>query len=115
MDDPELWGGEEIATLDELKEAQRVLGTYPDIIRTPCVRALFPGIPKDLHIYLKLESAQTTGSFKVRGMRYKMHCADMSQLQQRGVVTMSAGNAGRAVSYLGQSVGCSVKVFMPDT
>eukprot|EP00656_Telonema_subtile_P039512 TRINITY_DN44613_c0_g1_i1.p1 TRINITY_DN44613_c0_g1~~TRINITY_DN44613_c0_g1_i1.p1 ORF type:complete len:289 (+),score=94.45 TRINITY_DN44613_c0_g1_i1:180-1046(+) len=48
-------------------------------------------------------------------MRYKLHRSDVDTLQQRGVVTMSAGNAGKAVSYLGQAAGCDVKVFMPET
>jgi threonine dehydratase len=48
-------------------------------------------------------------------MRYKLHVSDVAQLQSSGVVTLSAGNAGKAVSYLAQQSSVDAKVFMPDT
>jgi len=48
-------------------------------------------------------------------MRYKLHVADVARLQGAGVVTLSAGNAGKAVAYLGRACGYDAKVFMPES
>lgn len=99
-------------TLPELHAAQEALRSYPEVLRTP----LLPRWPVGSStLSLKLESLQNTGSFKIRGMRYKIHQSDVTQLQSKGVVTLSAGNAGRAVAFLGQATGLDVKVFMPST
>lgn len=112
-EDDALWGDPSVlATLEELHAAQAALKTYDDVLRTPLLRSWPVGEHK---ISLKLESLQTTGSFKIRGMRYKLHASDVERLRSAGVVTLSAGNAGRAVSYLGQVMGYNAKVFMPET
>ena len=108
-------------TLESLLDAQRVLASFPDVVRTPIVNIN----AKDVHITgnggrpqklaLKLESLQTTGSFKIRGMRYKIAMSSAATLAEKGIVTMSAGNAGKAVSYLSSKIGCAARVFMPDT
>ena len=48
-------------------------------------------------------------------MRYKLHVSDVARLQGAGVVTLSAGNAGKAVAYLGRACGYDAKVYMPET
>lgn len=102
----------DLVSLDELLEAQRALQQYPDVLRTPTLVS-WPIAGNQLS--LKLESLQTTGSFKIRGMRYKVHRSDVSVLQRSGVVTLSAGNAGKAVSYIAKSLDISAKVYMPST
>ena len=68
--DDSLWGTNEIATIDEIRDATEALKKYDDVLRTP----LLPDWPIDgRRLGLKLESLQTTGSFKIRGMRYKLH------------------------------------------
>jgi len=116
-DDDALWGTNDIATFDEVKAAAEALKGYDDILRTPLLLDWPLEVPDKgiVNIGLKLESLQTTGSFKIRGMRYKLHVSDIEQLKSAGVVTLSAGNAGKAVSYLGQVTGYSAKVFMPST
>lgn len=112
-DEAALWGDPTtLCTLEELHAARAALQTYEDVLRTP----LLPSWPVgEARISLKLESLQTTGSFKIRGMRYKLHVSDVARLQSAGVVTLSAGNAGKAVAYLGQACGYNAKVFMPET
>ena len=112
-DEAALWGDPTtLCTLEELHAARAALQTYADVLRTP----LLPSWPVgEARISLKLESLQTTGSFKIRGMRYKLHVSDVARLQGAGVVTLSAGNAGKAVAYLGQACGYNAKVFMPET
>ena len=94
---------------DTLKE-------FNDVKRTPMIYAcaISSGDASAI-VDLKMESLQTTGSFKIRGMRYKLHTSDISTLRSAGVVTLSAGNAGKAISYLAQSAGVHAKVFMPST
>eukprot|EP00747_Dinoflagellata_sp_TGD_P068402 gnl/TRDRNA2_/TRDRNA2_155696_c1_seq2.p1 gnl/TRDRNA2_/TRDRNA2_155696_c1~~gnl/TRDRNA2_/TRDRNA2_155696_c1_seq2.p1 ORF type:complete len:362 (+),score=89.92 gnl/TRDRNA2_/TRDRNA2_155696_c1_seq2:112-1197(+) len=118
-DDGALWGSNELVTADEIAVAKEALKQYPHILCTPMMQlnpedasALAPGARA---VSLKLESMQTTGSFKIRGMQYKLHCSDAAHLRESGIVTMSAGNAGKAVSYLAKSMQINAKVFMPET
>jgi threonine dehydratase len=121
-DDGEImWGSAtELCTLPQLQQAQSALHAYDDVLRTPLLEGVSlgdgaTGNGDTVRVSLKMESLQTAGSFKIRGMRYKLHVSDVAQLQSAGVVTLSAGNAGRAVSYLAQQSGIHAKVFMPDT
>jgi threonine dehydratase len=67
---------------------------------------------KDGRIYLKAEHLQKTGSFKPRGMTNRV--ATLSDAERaRGVITLSAGNAGQAYAWAGRSAGVSVTVVMP--
>jgi len=116
-----LWGGDDIATLSEIRTAQSVLAEQyaATVVRTPLTRLTEPlpvgGEPVNASVFLKLEGMQTTGSFKVRGMQYKMHNSDVDALRKSGVVTMSAGNAGKAVAHLARANGFAAKIFMPAT
>ena len=51
--------------LSELQAAQTALKEYPDVLRTPLLKD-WPLCEGQHHVSLKLESLQTTGSFKVR-------------------------------------------------
>lgn len=79
------------------------------IVRTPLVRLNAPEVP--VEIFLKLESLQPIGSFKIRGMANALAQADRVDLAE-GVWTVSAGNAaqGLAWSALRLGVGCTVVV-----
>jgi threonine dehydratase len=67
---------------------------------------------KDGRIHLKAEHLQKTGSFKPRGMTNRV--ATLSDAERaRGVITLSAGNAGQAYAWAGRSAGVSVTVVMP--
>lgn len=66
----------------------------------------------DGRLYLKAEHLQKTGSFKARGMSNRI--ATLSPpARSRGVVTMSAGNAGQAYAWAGRTAGVPVTVVMP--
>jgi threonine dehydratase len=60
--------------------------------------------PLSRAVYLKLESLQVTGSFKVRGAANKMLNLTAEE-KARGVVTGSSGNHGRAVAYVASQLG----------
>jgi threonine dehydratase len=63
-------------------------------------------------LYLKPEQLQKTGSFKPRGMTNRI--ATLSETAKaRGVITLSAGNAGQAYAWAGRTAGVAVTVTMP--
>jgi threonine dehydratase len=63
-------------------------------------------------LYLKAEQLQKTGSFKPRGMTNRVATLDADE-RSRGVITLSAGNAGQAYAWAGRTAGVAVTVVMP--
>jgi threonine dehydratase len=66
----------------------------------------------DERVYLKAEHLQKTGSFKARGMTNRISTLS-PEARARGVITLSAGNAGQAYAWAGRSAGVAVTVVMP--
>ena len=64
--------------------------------------------------YLKAESLQRTGSFKPRGAVYAISRLSKEQ-RERGIVTMSAGNAAQAIAFAARAAGVRVTVAMPQS
>ncbi len=63
-------------------------------------------------LQLKAEHLQKTGSFKARGMTARVAALGATE-RARGIVTLSAGNAGQAYAWAGQELGVPVVVTMP--
>jgi threonine dehydratase len=97
-------------TLDEIKEArQRIAST---IIRTPLIRLqLGPDFPD---IRLKLENLQPINAYKLRGAANAVAMLPDSE-RQRGVWTVSAGNAGQGVAYAARLAGVPCTVVAIET
>ena len=96
-------------TLAEIRAARaRIAGT---ILRTPLVRLdLGPNFPD---IRLKLENLQPTNSYKIRGAANAV--ANLPEAdRQRGVWTISAGNAGQGVAYAARQAGVPCTVVAID-
>ncbi|MGI5325950.1 threonine/serine dehydratase [Actinomadura nitritigenes] len=67
-------------------------------------------------MWLKLEQAQHTGSFKARGaFNHILAARDGGRLPEAGVVAASGGNAGLAFAYAAAEVGAPAEVFVPET
>jgi threonine dehydratase len=66
----------------------------------------------DDRLYLKAEHLQKTGSFKPRGMTNRIATLT-PEARARGVITLSAGNAGQAYAWAGRTAGVPVTVVMP--
>jgi threonine dehydratase len=62
-------------------------------------------------VWLKLESTQTTGSFKIRGAASRM-LALFETEKRRGVVAVSSGNHGRAVARVAADLGLVATVCL---
>jgi len=94
--------------LAEIRHArERIAGT---IVRTPLVRLeLGPSFPD---IRLKLENLQPINAYKLRGAANAVAMLSESE-RQRGVWTISAGNAGQGVAYAARNarVPCTVVVM----
>jgi threonine dehydratase len=78
--------------------------------RTPLVPAFTLGRP-DRDVRLKLETAQPTGAFKIRGAANAVARVGPDALA-RGVVCASTGNHGRAVAFAAARAGSSATVCM---
>jgi threonine dehydratase len=64
-------------------------------------------------IYLKDESAQPIGSFKLRGAYNKIAQLSSEELR-RGVITYSSGNHAQGVAYAARALGSKAVVVMPS-
>ena len=101
-------------SLDTIREATSVV--YDAAVRTPLVRLHLPDSrrPPVPEIYLKLETLQPIGSFKIRGAYNAIRHLTPEQLAQ-GVWTVSAGNAAQGVALAARIVGAPCSVLVMDT
>ncbi len=65
-------------------------------------------------VYLKDESAQPIGSFKLRGAFNKIAQLSPEQLS-RGVITYSSGNHAQGVAYAARALGARAVIVMPES
>lgn len=81
-------------------------------VRTTPIMPLERGIwGLDVHVVLKLEQLQHTGSFKVRGA---FHRILSNPVPASGVIAASGGNHGIAVAYVAQQLGHRAEIFVPE-
>ena len=64
-------------------------------------------------VWLKAETLQRTGSFKIRGASNKLSLLGAAQ-RAAGVVAASAGNHGQAVARAARELGITATVFVPQ-
>ena len=64
-------------------------------------------------VYLKTESLQRTGSFKLRGAYYKISTLSEKE-KQAGIIACSAGNHAQGVALAARTMGISCVICMPD-
>jgi len=98
-------------TLRDIYLARRRISSL--VRRTPLLAspalAELTGAP----VYLKAENLQPTGSFKIRGAANKT-LSLTDEEKQRGVITVSSGNHGRAVAYAAKRLGVRAVVCMSE-
>lgn len=105
-----------MVTLDDIKAAQQKLRGIT--ARTPLVR-YYPPADKDAspnntggELWLKPESWQPIGAFKLRGAYNKI--ASLSDSERRnGVISYSSGNHAQGVAYAARSFGLKCVMVMP--
>jgi threonine dehydratase len=101
--------------LADIEDAARTV--YQAAVRTPLVRLDLPFSDRtrpDTEVFLKLESLQPIGSFKIRGAWNAMRRLSADQLKE-GVWTVSAGNAAQGVAFAARRAGAPCSVMVMDT
>lgn len=77
-------------------------------VRTP----LLPCLNHEGELYLKPESLQPVGSFKLRGA-YNKIAALSARERKRGVIAYSSGNHAQAVAYAARILGLKAVIVIP--
>ncbi|MGH8781996.1 hydroxyectoine utilization dehydratase EutB [Paraburkholderia sp.] len=97
----------ELSLVDVYHARRRIEGR---VCRTPLVES--PALSALAHtpVYLKLETVQPTGSFKLRGATNAL--ALLAEERGVRVVTASTGNHGRAVAHAARALGLEATVCM---
>jgi threonine dehydratase len=95
-------------TLDTVRDAAEHI--YRVVVRTP----LIPIDAGPGRIYLKLETLQPIGSFKIRGAYNAVRQLPPAALAE-GVWTVSAGNAAQGVALAARTAGATCSVMVMDT
>jgi threonine dehydratase len=102
-------------SLSAVEDARRHV--YEAAVRTPLIRLDLPFPSSDRppgEIFLKLEALQPIGSFKIRGAWNAVRALSKEQLE-RGVWTVSAGNAAQGVAFAALRAGAPCSVMVMDT
>src|SRR5260370_37945923 len=107
----------ELVTLDEIRAAQqRIAGVA---VRTPLYRVerarlRMVNFPEpDFDLYIKAESEQPIGSFKLRGAD-NMVARLAPEVLKRGVITYSSRNHAQGVAYAARALGTKAVSVRPE-
>jgi threonine dehydratase len=101
--------------IESVREAARHI--YDLVVRTPLVRlepSAGPAAASGTEIFLKLETLQPIGSFKLRGAHNVIRRLAPADAPD-GVWTVSAGNAAQGVAMAARAAGLSCSVMVMDT
>ncbi|KAJ8909037.1 hypothetical protein NDN08_005735 [Rhodosorus marinus] len=101
---------------NEVRKARELLNGYAYV--TPLVRSKWLSSLTGADVHLKLESEQRTGSFKFRGAMNKI-LSSSARERERGFVTASTGNHGKAVAEALEVAGLTTSgsqnsIFLPE-
>lgn len=82
-------------------------------IKTPLLESLPLSQLNGVKVFMKMEAAQPSGSFKIRGIGYA--CEQHVARGAHRFISSSGGNAGLAVAYAGRKLNVPVVVVVPET
>ena len=98
-----------MVNLDQIREAHKRISPY--INNTPLLHSTY--LSQNKNVYLKLESLQITGSFKLRGATNKLLSLNDEQ-KKKGVIAVSTGNHGKGVAYASKQLDIQSTIFMSN-
>ena len=104
----------QLVSIDAIRAAAARIA--PLAMKTPLLRAAFPGVSAHgtgREIWLKAESLQPIGAFKIRGASNKILQLAPAEIA-RGVITYSSGNHAQGVAYAAREVGAKAVILMPS-
>lgn len=109
---PTGWGGNPVAQppLSDIQTARTRIASH--VVRTPLVP--LHSYEAKTNIYLKPETLQPIGSFKLRGV---LNWATSLSPEERakGISTTSAGNTAQALGYVARLFNIPARTLVPDT
>jgi len=88
--------------------AERIAGVA---VRTPLLPCSWAD--PDRPLWIKAESLQPTGAFKIRGAVNALSCLSPAE-RERGVVAVSSGNHAQAVAYAAARFGVHAVIAIPE-
>ena len=100
----------ELVTIDDIRTAARQVASH--VVRTPLLEASW-GDP-DRPLWVKPESLQTIGAFKVRGAFNAIGALIAGSDPVSGVVAYSSGNHAQAVAHAAAVYGLPAHIVMPE-
>ena len=100
----------ELVTIDDIRTAARQVASH--VVRTPLLEASW-GDP-DRPLWVKPESLQPIGAFKVRGAFNAIGALIAGSDPVSGVVAYSSGNHAQAVAYAAAIYGLPAHIVMPE-
>ena len=98
-------------TLQDVYRARQVISRY--LMPTPLVRSAAMSEALGCDLYLKLETVQPIGAFKVRGglnLIFNMP----GEERARGLITASSGNHGQSIAYAAKTFGVKAIIAVPE-
>jgi threonine dehydratase len=98
-------------SLADIKAAE--IQISPHIIHTPLVYSPTISEMSGANVYLKLETLQKAGSFKVRGATNKI-LSHIHEIGEQGVIAASAGNHAQGVAVAAHSANVPSTIVMPE-
>ncbi|MBO1040763.1 hydroxyectoine utilization dehydratase EutB [Brucella pituitosa] len=96
-------------SLNEIEQAQDRLSDHVE--RTPLIHSESLSAQSGVPVFLKLENRQPTGSFKLRGATNAVLCLSGNE-RERGLVTASTGNHGRALAHAASTQGLTATICL---
>jgi len=97
-------------SLADFEAARAIVSTVASV--TPMESSHFLAEILGAPVYLKCESLQRTGSYKIRGA-YNRISRLTDEEKARGVVAASAGNHAQGVAFAARELGIRATIFMP--
>jgi threonine dehydratase len=97
-------------SLGDIESARTVLSEV--LSPTPLIRSAWLSEKFRAEVFLKLETMQPIGSFKIRGATYRIACLSDVE-KKRGVIAASAGNHAQGVAWGAKTFGTSACIVMP--
>lgn len=98
-------------TMRDIYLARQMIASFAK--RTPLIHSPWLTEHGGGSVYLKLENLQETGSFKIRGATNKLLNLPL-EVRERGTITVSTGNHGRALSYVARRLGVRAVVCLSE-
>ena len=99
-------------TIEDIREAQERL--KPHIRHTPLLRAEKMEKALGCQVYLKPETLQITGAFKIRGALNKALTLSKEEIAN-GIIASSSGNHAQGLAYAARMLGAKAIIVVPAT